>query len=165
MEGAAWGLIGTVVGVLASIGTTWMTNLHAESLQRHRAQEERDQRASAFQQQTLLDLQEAIHDCLRLITKGHEEDRRSASKSGAWGATLLDADLDESIRLANRRVGILIERVADDNLRLKIKELMFRANQILNSDSELEAGKMLVQTYVTAEETLQSVGTTLRRHY
>ena len=165
MESAAWGLIGTAVGALASIGTTWLANRSSEPLHRQRASEDRIERASAFQRQTLLDLQEALHDALRLVTRGHMADIMSVRTGGVWGKNLLGADLDEQIRLAQRKVAILIERIADDRLRVQVKDLTVYANQVLNSATELESTATLERTYTSAEAVLQSVGVALRSHY
>jgi hypothetical protein len=77
MESAIWGLIGTVVGALASIGTTWLTTISSSKLQKEKAQEDRLERANAFQRETLLELQEALHDTLRLVSRAYIQDCES----------------------------------------------------------------------------------------
>jgi hypothetical protein len=165
LESAAWGLIGTIAGALASIGTTWLANRSAESLHQQRATEDRIERASAFQRQTLLDLQEALHDALRLVTRGHIEDRLALQQGNVWGKNMLGPDLGEQIRLAHRRVAILVERIADDKLRTQVKDLMFHANLILSSATALESEAKLQQTYLSADQVLETLGTALRSHY
>jgi hypothetical protein len=165
VESAAWGLIGTIVGALASIGTTWLASRSTESLQQQRAREDRAERASAFQRQTLLELQEALHDALRLVTRAHIQDREAAKRGDAWRSGRLGADLDEELRLAYRKVAILAERIADDSLRSGVKDLMAKTNAVLNAFTESESKDTLEQSYALAEEVLQSVGTALRGHF
>ena len=77
MDAAIWGLIGTVVGAAASIVTTWLATRTSYRLQQDKLREERAKRASAFQRQTLIELQEEFHDALRLINRAHIEDLRA----------------------------------------------------------------------------------------
>src|SRR5258706_789194 len=121
MDSAAWGLIGTLVGALASIGTTFLTTRNAHRLQVVTKENERVERANAFQRQTLLDLQEALHDALRLTTQGHIQDREAHQGGMDWGKNMLDEPVNEDFRLAQRRVAILIERISEDSLRTRIK--------------------------------------------
>lgn len=124
MDAALWGLLGTIVGAVASIATTWLSGRSSHTLQQDRGREERAQQASSFQRQTLLELQEAIHDALRLVSQAHIEDREAHRATKEWGKNMLSDEVNEGIRLAQRRVAILVERVSDDDLRAKVKALM-----------------------------------------
>ena len=70
MEPATWGaigaLIGTVVGAAASVVTAYIATRHAASLQAADDQARRRDQGRAFQRDTLLALQEALSDLLRL---------------------------------------------------------------------------------------------------
>ena len=165
MESAIWGLVGTIVGALASIGTSWISNRTASSLQAARVHHERLEVASAFQRQTLIDVQEAIHDALRLVHRVYFEDREAYRTTQRWGSSLLPAVLDEELRLAMRKVSILVERVADDLLRSQIKTLMCSTAQIQLAPSEVDAFLRLEKTGTDARQTLEQIGTVLRSHY
>jgi hypothetical protein len=165
MEAAIWGLAGTVVGALASMGTTWLANRASQELQEARSRDERAERAREFQRQTLVDLQEAVHDAVRLVHRAYLEDRASHRTTKEWGKSLLSSEVDEGIRLALRRVSILVERVADDALRAEIKTVMSNAAGVLHAGDEEEAQTQLDRSTMVATAALERVGTVLRRHY
>ena len=165
MEAAAWGLIGTLVGALTSIGTTWLSSRNSYSLQGARLGEERAERARSFQRETLLALQEAIHDALRLNARAHLEAHEAYRQTGKWGDRLLTEEVNEGSRLAYRRVSILVERVSDDPLRTMVKALTRLAAEGSFVRSEHDAE--LNQQKLTAEAltVFESLGSVLRSHY
>ncbi|WP_229007339.1 hypothetical protein [Methylophilus sp. Leaf408] len=165
MNAAIWGLIGTVVGAIASIATTWIASRNNLHIQLITNKQELTERASAFQRQTLVDLQDAIHDTLRLTTQGYIQDRDAHFRGNAWGDNMLEEPLNEEIRLAERRVAILRERVSDDQLRKEIKALMKVAQKTLLSTSAAEAKSLMEECYVVGNNLLESIGTVLRKHY
>lgn len=165
MEPAIWGLLGTIVGALASIGTSWISTHSAHRLQSSRANEERAERASTFQRQTLLELQEAIHDALRLITRAHLEDCQSHRQSGKWGTNMLPEEVNEGSRLAQRRVAILAERVANDELRNEVKAAMNLTAKVLLAKGESESQHYLDKGSSDAMCALENLGRVLRTHY
>lgn len=165
MSAAIWGLIGTVVGAIASIATTWISSRNNLHLQLVTLKQERIERSSTFQLQTLIDLQDAIHDTLRLTTQAHYQDRDAHFKGKAWGDNRLDEPLNEDIRLAQRRVSILRERISDEQLRLDIKALMSIAQDTLLSSSAAEARSCMDRCYNIGNSLLESVGSALRKHY
>ena len=165
MESAVWGLIRTVVGALASVGTSWLSGRTSSSLQSKKAREDRDERAKAFQRQTLLDLQESIHDAIRLVHRSYIEDFAAHRESNQWGTNNLTDAVNEGIRLAQRKVSILVERVADDSLRSEIKTLMSTTTQVLFASSERQAQFHLDKTFADANQTFEKIGTVLRQYY
>ena len=54
MDAAVWGLIGTVVGALASIGTAWLAAHSTSRRELAKLDAERTERMHGFQRQTLL---------------------------------------------------------------------------------------------------------------
>ena len=165
MDAALWGLLGTIVGAVASIATTWLSGRSSHTLQQDRGREERAQQASSFQRQTLLELQEAIHDALRLVSQAHIEDREAHRATKEWGKNMLSDEVNEGIRLAQRRVAILVERVSDDDLRAKVKALMASTAPLLLARNEQESHYYLGKTTTDAETVFEGLGTVLRRHY
>jgi hypothetical protein len=165
MDSAAWGLIGTLVGALASIGTTWLSSWNSHRLQEKKTKEERLERANAFQRETLIDLQDAIHNSLRLMTRAHIEDQKAHRQGSKWGTNLLGSELNEEIRLGNRRVAILVERVTDDALRTEVKALMSTASELALARSEADAKAASNGLTFKGATVLEQIGSVLRRHY
>jgi hypothetical protein len=87
VDPAAWGVIGTAVGALASIGTTWLTNRNSANLQASAKAAERVETQRAFQRQTLLELQDAFHDAIRLAARVHLEDCKAERRAHLGVAT------------------------------------------------------------------------------
>jgi hypothetical protein len=165
VEDAIWGLTGTIVGAIASIATTWMSAKNSIAVQKQNADDARAELSRAFQRETLLELQEAIHDALRLISTAYIEDSKHHQSTGNWVESRLSEEVNEGIRLANRKVAILAERVANDTLRSEIKTLMNMANKSLYARRKVEAEESLHCTSSKATEVLESLGTILRLHY
>ena len=165
MDSAIWGLAGTIVGALASIGTTWLASRNAFTLQNERDRVERAERANAFQRQTLLDLQDAIHDALRLVHSAHFEDLKAHSVNKEWGRSMLSEEVNEGFRVAHRRVSILVERVADDGLRTEVRRLMNATANVPFSGSEEASRENLKHATSEATRVLERVGAVLRSHY
>lgn len=165
MESAVWGLIGTVVGALTSIGTTWMASHNSTKLQKQADLDGRVERIRAFQRETLLELQEALHDALRLMSRAYIEDCASYEKTGNWASSRLSEEVNEGIRLAQRRVAIFTERVADDSLRMEIKNLMKLGNEMLFAHSRSESGAALDQLTLNSIGVLEKLGIILRNTY
>lgn len=165
MDSAIWGLIGTVIGALSSIGTTWLASLSSHKLQNEKEKADRAERARAFQRELLLDLQEAIHDTFRVISKAYLEDRKAFAGGCEWGRNLIPNELAEEVRLAQRKVAILVERVADDSLRCAIKATMARIGTISLADSFNEAEKEFLMLMSEATGNNEQLGSLLRSHY
>ena len=143
MEAAAWGFIGTLVGALASVGTTLLTTRHSNATRKESIQLERQEKFRVFQRDTLLELQDALHDVMRLTGKAHHLDLVAHNSGAEWGKTLLPEDVNEEIRLARRRLGIIVERVADDGMRAEIKAISLALTHTLHAPSKVEANRSL----------------------
>lgn len=165
INSAIWGLLGTVVGAIASIGAAWLAAYNSSRREHTKLEEDRAERARSFQRQTLIDLQDALHDAMRLVHRIHIEDQRHHRNGQSWGKNLIDSNLDEEMRVENRKIAILIERVADDSLRKQLKQLMQKITQVLFAESEQEASSALMQVSTTALTVLEQAGTLLRTYY
>ena len=165
MDAAIWGFIGTIVGAFASIGTSWLSSANSLKLQNRNAQDQRTESARSFQRQTLLELQEAIHDALRLVGRAHVEDYLAYKKSGSWGTAILSEEVNEGSRLAQRKVAILTERVTDESLRIEVKILMSIATQALLAKTQDEADGALNRAFSESTQVLERLGAVLRQHY
>jgi hypothetical protein len=162
---AAWGVIGTAVGALASIGTTWLTNRNSANLQASAKAAERLETQRAFQRQTLLELQDAFHDAIRLVARVNIEDCKAEREGTPWGRNYLPDDLSEDARLANRRVMLLVERISDESLRKQIKSVMALANSATQSGSRAEAEQRLDQATFQSVAAIEQSGAVLRSLY
>lgn len=78
---------------------------------------------------------------------------------------MLSEEVNEGSRLAMRRVAILVARVADDDLRGKVKVLMQGVTQCLLSPSEQDARLRFNKMVELSVSVFEEIGTTLRRHY
>lgn len=169
MEAATWGFIGTlagaIIGAAASIVTTVLTSRNAIHLQRETDSLERSERARAFQRDNLLEMQDALQDALRLMGRAHLEDQAAFRREGNWGRGMLSDDTDENIRLANRRLSALVERVADDSLRSKLKDIHKRLNRPLFATSEEEAQALFGDATSAAQGVMEHLGEVLRNQY
>ena len=166
MEPALWGLIGTVVGAAASIGTTWLTNKNAANLQTAARNAELLENKRAFQRETIVELQDAFHNAIRNISVAHLEDRRAHASGAPWGKDLLPNDLSEQIRLSNRRVMLLVERVHNDQLRDLVKSVLAEANAVTTAtSSEAEAVARLDRATMLSVRAIELSGTVLRELY
>jgi hypothetical protein len=165
MDAAAWGLVGTLVGAAASIGTSWIANTFSFRMHSDKQQEERREKAKEFQRTTLLDLQEALHDAVRMHARAHHE-YYMAFKTGAhWGRFRLSGEVDKGNQISARKVSILIERVENEKVRREVKNLTaMLAMQPLIEDRDVAEG----QQFEIADLFLQlqkDLGTVLRSYY
>ena len=160
-----WGLLGTVIGAAASIATAWLAARSSHDLERAKSREERSEQARAFQRQTLLELQEAVHDVLRLVIRCYHEDHLAHRAGQDWSKIVLSEEVSVGVRLALRRVFILVERVADDDLRVSVKHLTGTAERVLMAHSEKEARSHLDKITQDYEPLNEEIGTVLRRYY
>jgi hypothetical protein len=165
MNAAIWGLIGTLVGAITSIATTWIASRNTLHLQIVTNKQEREARASTFQIETLVDLQDAIHENLRLTTQAYIQDRDAHIRGIEWGKNMLDEPLDEELRLIQTKVAILRERVSDEQLRNEIKALMDTTHRTLLSRTAADAKSLMEESYAAGYKLLESIGTVLRKHY
>lgn len=165
MEPAFWGLMGTVVGALASIATTYIQSRHADSLRSAASKEEREERHRAFQRETLIELQDVIHDLCRMVIRGHLEDVASYRKTGEWGRQALSEEVNEGQRVLRRRAMLLTSRVSNDELRRSINasfETLVRLSMARSFD---EAKHMHRVTDTEVPAVLEQLGNELRRQY
>lgn len=165
MEAAVWGFIGTVVGALASLGGTWLTNRNASSLHAEALKIERDDKFRIFQRDTLIALQDAVHDLMRLIAKGHHEDTLAFRKSGEWGKNYLSSEVSDGQMLARRHMLILLERVSDDELRSEVKQLNAKLTEVSFANSQDLANQIWDAASMQGLATLEQIGKALRAQY
>lgn len=169
MEAAFWGFIGTLVGAIAGAGasivTTVITSRNAARLQREANSLERQERAREFQRETLLQVQDALQDAMRLMVRANLEDVKAFHSGGEWGKNYLGKELDQEVLLANRRMSLLVERIADDSLRSGLKIVNALLNQPGRAKSEAEAERGVHDAAAAGAKVMEHLGEVLRNHY
>ena len=165
MDAAIWGLIGTLVGALASIATTWISSRHSLHIQEQAKSLERIEQGRAFQRQNFLELQDVMHDAMRMVTRAHLEDESWFKKNGEWGRTFLSEEVNEGLRLTGRKVSLLIERVADDALRSDLKAAAEASTKVLLATSQREAEAAYGNASALVQYAMEHIGRVLRSVY
>jgi hypothetical protein len=165
MEAAVWGFIGTIVGALASTMATWMSVRSSSKLQEERVRLEKQERSNSLQRDTILELQETLHDMMRFVHRAYFEDRQALLAGTPWQESRLSEELDESLRLKIRRVAILIERLENADLRKQVKDLAMSAHQTLFAPDAATAQARLDLCVEAALKANEALGTSLRLHY
>lgn len=126
---------------------------------------DRAERANSFQRETLLALQEALHDAFRLYSRAYLERRIAVADGANWQQTRLSDEVNEGVRLGQRQTSILIERISNDALRECCKTLMNHGAEALLSSSHEDAEARHFAALDEATRTLEQLGVVLRSHY
>jgi hypothetical protein len=103
-------------GALGLIGGLAIEHLRTQRDRAGRVEQRQDQRDD-FQRQTLLELQEAVARFGRAVGRANHRDWMIYKETGTWGQALLPGELDEEFLAAQVQLGLLRERVRDDQLR------------------------------------------------
>lgn len=169
MDELSWGFIGVisgaVIGASTSIITTILTGNNTFRLQQNANNQERMEKARAFQRETLLAVQETLNDTLRSMMQIHLADLRADKEGRKWGQSLIDNELDENNRISNRRLQILTERIADDALRQDLYGLHTTIYNCTRATSKEEANQQVNNSVTQAEEFMKHLGVVLRNQY
>lgn len=165
MEAALWGLLGTFAGAAASIATTVIASRNAASLQRTAASLEREEKSRAFQRETLIELQDAVHEELRAVALLYMADKAAFRETGTWGRKLLGEELNNRVHLAGRRTLLLAERVADDGLRDHIKALRGLLTSVQMARDSAVAERAHIAAMEMGTSVMEHIGTVLRSLY
>lgn len=165
MEAAVWGFIGTLIGALASLGGTWLTNRDARLLRKTELELEKYEKFCIFQREALISLQDALHDLLRLIARGYHEDTQSFRETGEWRKNYLSDDVSSGQMNARRHLLLLVERVADDQLRSRVKQLNSKLTEMSLVKSRELAGRQWDEASAEGFDTLEHIGKVLRAQY
>lgn len=119
------------VGTLVLGSLLTMASDSRGDARRRRAQRDDDARAhelalrdrrESFELSNLLEVQAALNDVGRYVTRIHLFDRKTAKTTGHYAGTLIDDnDLDEETRLGYRRLFEARLLIIDDNLRTRVE--------------------------------------------
>lgn len=165
MEAALWGLLGTIAGAAASIATTFIATRNAASLQTAAAKLEREEKARAFQRDTLIELQDAVHDELRAVALVYMADEVAYLEARTWGRKLLGEELNTRVHLAGRRTLLLSERIADNDLRSHLKSLRGLLTEVQMARDAAVAERAHKAAMNMGTSVMEHIGTILRSLY
>ena len=127
-----------------------------------RRQEAEDRRRE-FQRNTLLELQEVLHDLGRV--QGHENylDVMNFRKTGSWKPRpLLGEEMNNKALEAARRSNILLARVDDDTLRDLVRAMKDAGSKITFAESEEESNSAIRRSMEEFQKANERIGELLR---
>jgi hypothetical protein len=153
----------TVVSTLSGFITGWLTEWFRDERARKRereaaeaiSQRERDarsatrreqrfERRTSFQRQTLLDLQDSTQRLLRATGRMHHLDSMAFRSGEKWHGQLYPDDLDSETHAANVQTMKLASRVRDASIRSTTEELRSKCISAMFSRDEAEGDRLLV---------------------
>jgi len=116
-----------LLGYAVKAAADWLQHRRTSEREREARNAAREdhlfERRTAFQRQTLLDLQDAMMDLVRTTGEMHHHDVVSFRQTGKWQKQLFSEDLAEANRLANARTSMLAVRVRDETVRNLVTEV------------------------------------------
>jgi hypothetical protein len=125
---------------------------------RHQVQERR----TAFQRDTLLQLQDAVGELMRTTAIMQLADHDRYRETGQWGKQLYDEQLSERNRVANAETSKLGARVHDDVIRDLLARVKAISAQIPLAPSPDQAHRALTQSFAAAEALNERIGVVFR---
>lgn len=169
MDASTWGFIGSlagaVVGASASIITTFINNSHSSKLQEQSDAFKRIERSSEFQRNNLLELQDKLHEAMRFAHRAHYEDTIGFKQNGEWGKTKLSEEVNQGIMITNKKLSILTERIADDELRSDLNHLRKTISSHVFAKSETQSLEFFNDASTEFDTFMQKLGNVLRSNY
>ena len=167
MEPVTWGFIGTIVGTFAGASASILTTVIAErsrrNIKRDEAASVREDRLREFQCDNLLTFQDVLSSAMRLVVKAHLEDMdHYRNRQSESEPAMLNCDLDNEIRLSNKELSILSERIADDSLRENINHLRTKMTAVVLAKSAAESERALDSLHYAFTDSMAKIGVVLR---
>jgi len=127
--------------------------------------QERIERAKEFQRTTLLDLQDALYDAVRMCGRAYYEDFVAYKSGTAWGKGRLTEELSAGLLASNRRVSILIERIEHAELRSEVKSLTAQMSALTMQTEKEDADCMKIEMAQKFDVLVEKIGSVLRSYY
>lgn len=163
MENAIWGLIGTLVGALTSILTTYLNSKNSMKIQNEQTKSKREEKQSDFQKSNLLKLQELLYNNIRLLTKVYLEDLENYKQNKNWIDSRITKDLDTSVGDSVREIWIYIERTEDTELRNTAKEYANNFSKTLLAKEKNQADFKYMNMMNNFTPLMEQLGEVLRK--
>ncbi|CAM1366433.1 conserved hypothetical protein [Tenacibaculum litoreum] len=170
MEPATWGfigtIVGTIVGALASIYTTYLNGKNTASIQNKSETFKREELFREFQRDNYLKLQEIIPKIIRLINLLLLEDKENYQKTREWQKASVNSENDNNLMNQLRELSIYTERVDNTDLREELKKIKTKAGKVLMtsswSESDLIMSDLIKNDY---DRIMENLGIELRKNY
>jgi hypothetical protein len=121
------------------------------------------ERRTAFQRETLLDLQDAMMQLMRTTGVINVEDSVAFRESGLWHKEPLGDELSENHRLASARATMLAVRVHDDAVRNLVIAVQRHVDSVVVAESEGESDQGVDAAMVEFDKLNQRIGEILRQ--
>jgi hypothetical protein len=176
---ADWLIAGTTLsGFLAGFLTEWFRDTRARKREHEAAEatsqresaarnatrrEQRFERRTSFQRQTLLDLQNSTQRLLRATGRMNHLDSMALRSGGEWHGQLYPQDLNDEANGANVQTMLLAARVRDASIRSMTEELRSKCNSVLFCKDEADGEHILVDAGNTFGKLNERIGEQLRR--
>jgi hypothetical protein len=126
-------VIGAAIGILGSLGASWLTEARLDRRIERQREAEREQQRRAFQRETLIALQDwllrVVRSASRIALHDAQHNRQAPAGGQRFGVPIPE-DLAQESLLAHQEVAKLIERVIDDEVRQLVKEVTAAATVI-----------------------------------
>jgi hypothetical protein len=166
MDAAVWGFVGVVVGGLI----TGLVTIRAESIRADKeasldsAKRQDDRRLSLdhFQRETLLELQEALHDAARATSRIFMAHIAAEKEQGQWVWIKVGDDLSEFDRASRQRLQTLKTRVADDEVRATVDALVSSQLAMFNASNATAADEASLVAAQLTNKLIEQTGALIR---
>jgi hypothetical protein len=169
MNSAIWAFIGTFIGAILVTVSSVITTLIStrNSTKNHTILEKykRDELFREFQRNNYLELQDILSKTLRLVSLFFLEDIKNHKITGEWQKSLVDNELDTNLMISFRDLSILSERVQNDNLRAKLKQVIMKMGKVSKTESLFESKKMMTELNNDFGNIMNDLGIELRKSY
>jgi hypothetical protein len=169
MNSAIWAFIGTFIGAILVTVSSVITTLIStrNSTKNHTILEKykRDELFREFQRNNYLELQDILSKTLRLVSLFFLEDIKNHKITGEWQKSLFDNELDTNLMISFRDLSILSERVQNDNLRAKLKQVIMKMGKVSKTESLFESNKIMIELNDDFGNIMNDLGIELRKSY
>lgn len=125
--------------------------------------EQRFERRTNFQRQTLLDLQDTVQKLLRVTGKMQHLDGIAHRSTGEWHKQLYPDDVNNEAHLTNVQTTLLAVRVRDESIRSMAKDLREKCNSVFFSKNEAESERLILAAAAVFETLNERIGERLRQ--
>lgn len=164
MDSAFWGLIGAVIGAAASILTTKINARNNIELQLKSEEQRRRNRATDFQRDNIIKIQETIYTYLRLNMEAYLQINEKTEAQNKVNA-MLDQELNSNLENHTRDLAILIERVKNKDLRHRLNLTKKKLSKISFAKTKEERYEHLIDAINYWDVTMELVGCELRKMF
>ena len=125
-------------------------------------QDQRFERRTTFQRETLLALQDVCMDLARATGRTNHLDYMENKTEKTWHKTKLPEDLDEGYRLAQARMLMLAVRVRDDTIRDLVRDFKSCSTAVVTAKNVSEADQGMARMASVHTTLNERIGEVLR---